>query len=75
MAVEAGVTAQKHCVVASGEAGDGDFQVEDGIAGTDRQWDQCRVVVLEWNDAERIVRGRECHREVAGLRSVRSVLP
>lgn len=65
----AGVTDQKHCVVAGGE------QVEDGIAGTDRHSDQCRVVILEWNDAERVVRGRECHHEVVGLRSGRLVLP
>lgn len=64
-----GVTAQKHCVVAGGE------QVEDGSAGTDRQPDQCRVVLLEGNDAGRVVRGRECHHEVVGLRSARSVLP
>ena len=32
-------------------------------------------MILEWDDAERLVRGRECHREGVGLRSARSVLP
>lgn len=66
------MAAQKNCVVAGGEQVE---DVEDGIAGTDRQSDQCRVVVLEWTDAGRVVRGRGCHHEVVGLRSARSVLP
>lgn len=45
------------------------------MAGTDRQANQCRVVILKWNDAGRVVHGRECHHAVAGLRSARSVLP
>lgn len=32
---EAGAIVQKHCVGAGGVAGDGGFQVEDGIAGMD----------------------------------------
>lgn len=32
-------------------------------------------MVLEWDDAEVLVRGKECHREGVGQRSARSVLP